>query len=99
MTDWPIVKSSTPFGTVPILYETNNSTGVILEIPESGAIERYPAGKFSLLGDNLRKQTLNDILYAQAVMLNTKFVAKVVWTFEEIRQMALEQSLGTTFPV
>ncbi|KAF9361658.1 hypothetical protein BGX26_000610 [Mortierella sp. AD094] len=85
MSDWPKVKPTTPFGTLPILYETEISTGSTIEIPESGAIERYLARKFSLLGDTPREQTLNDIFYAQAVMLNTKFVAKVVWTFDQVR--------------
>ncbi|KAF9432150.1 hypothetical protein BGZ76_011197 [Entomortierella beljakovae] len=96
MSDWLNVKPTTPFGTLPILYETCISTRKTIEIPESGAIERYLAQKFSLLGDTPREQTLNDIFYAQAVMLNTKFAAKVVWTFEEVRQKALNQFLETT---
>ncbi|KAF9113451.1 hypothetical protein BGX27_001565 [Mortierella sp. AM989] len=98
MADWPQTKETIPLGTLPVLLETNLSTGEAIAIPESGAIERYLAGKFGLLGDNVREQTLNDIFYAQAVMLNTKFVEKTVWTFEEVRQKALDQFLETTLP-
>ncbi|KAG0200893.1 Glutathione S-transferase S1 [Mortierella sp. GBA30] len=98
MTEWPTVKPTTPLGTLPVLLETNATTSQVLEIPESGAIERYLARKFSLLGNTPREQTLNDIFYAQAVMLNTKFVSKVVWSFEEVRQKALDQFLESTLP-
>ncbi|KAF9995585.1 hypothetical protein BGZ80_006238 [Entomortierella chlamydospora] len=95
--DWPQIKGTTPLGTLPILLETSLSTGETIEIPESGAIERYLARKFGLLGDTVREQTLNDVFYAQAVMLNTKFAEKVV-AFEEIRKKALDQFLETTLP-
>ncbi|KAG0370946.1 hypothetical protein BGZ54_002445 [Gamsiella multidivaricata] len=85
MSDWPQVKPTTPFGTLPILYEVNITTRESIEIPESGAIERHLGRKFKLMGDTPKELTLNDVFYTQAVMLNTKFVAKVVWTFAEVR--------------
>ncbi|KAF9358487.1 hypothetical protein BGX26_001649 [Mortierella sp. AD094] len=98
MEDWPQTKGTTPFGTLPILLETSLSTGETIEIPDSGAIDLYLAKKFGLLGDTVREQTLNDVFYAQAVMLNTKFIEKTVWTFEEVRKKALDQFLETTLP-
>lgn len=98
MDDWPQIKDTTAFGTLPVLIETNTVTGETFEIPDSGAIERYLAKKFGLLGDTPREQTLNDIFYAQAVMLNTKWAERIVWAFEEVRSKAVEQFLQTTVP-
>ncbi|KAF9578800.1 hypothetical protein BGW38_005235 [Lunasporangiospora selenospora] len=49
--DWPAMKAQTPFGYLPVLYETT-STGVVLELTESSSVERYLARKFNLLGAN-----------------------------------------------
>ncbi|KAG0248102.1 hypothetical protein BG011_000519 [Mortierella polycephala] len=98
MEGWLQVKDTTPFGTLPILLETNIQTAETIKIPESGAIERYLANKFGFMGDSLREQTLSDIFYAQAVMLSTKFIEKCVWTHEETRKKSLEQFLVTTLP-
>ncbi|KAF9917450.1 hypothetical protein BX616_000949 [Lobosporangium transversale] len=98
MEKWPQDKTTTPTGYVPVLIETDLKTNTTIEIPESLAMERYLAAKFGLLGDNAREQTLNDIFYAQAVMLNTKFVDKVFWTFEEVRVKSLNQLLESTLP-
>ncbi|KAF9981277.1 hypothetical protein BGZ75_007470 [Mortierella antarctica] len=98
MDEWPQIKDTTAFGTLPVLIETNTATGATFEIPDSGAIERYLAKKFGLLGDTPREQTLNDVFYAQAVMLNTKWAEKIVWGEEESRPKAIEQFLQTTVP-
>ncbi|GJJ70773.1 hypothetical protein EMPS_03123 [Entomortierella parvispora] len=50
--DWANVeKKDTFFGVLPTLYETTSS-GQVIEIPESGAIENYLAQKFQLLGED-----------------------------------------------
>ncbi|KAG0359974.1 glutathione S-transferase [Gamsiella multidivaricata] len=49
--DWPAQKSHTPFGVLPVVYETT-SDGTVLELAESQAIERYLSNKFHLYGKN-----------------------------------------------
>ncbi|CAO3567470.1 unnamed protein product [Mortierella alpina] len=98
MDEWPQIKGTTAFGTLPVLTETNTATGETFEVPDSGAIERYLAKKFGLLGDTPREQTLNDVFYAQAVVLITKWAEKIVWGFEESRSKGIEQFLQTTVP-
>ncbi|KAG0353649.1 hypothetical protein BC939DRAFT_489255 [Gamsiella multidivaricata] len=98
LSEWPQIRDSAPFGTLPILLETDLTTGKTIEIPESGAIERYLARMFGLLGDTAREEVLSDVFYAQAVILDTKYIEMLRCTFEEIRMKALEQFLGTTLP-
>ncbi|KAF9956702.1 hypothetical protein BGZ65_002503 [Modicella reniformis] len=49
--EWPAHKEHTPFGCLPVVYETT-SNGTILELAETPAIERYLAKKFNLFGKN-----------------------------------------------
>ncbi|KAG0000073.1 hypothetical protein BGZ80_006430 [Entomortierella chlamydospora] len=55
-TNWVEQKATTPFGVLPVLYETvttkegDSEVQEVFEIPESEAIERYLARKFQLLG-------------------------------------------------
>ncbi|KAG0043152.1 hypothetical protein BGZ83_011776 [Gryganskiella cystojenkinii] len=49
--DWANQKSKTQFQCIPVVWETTSS-GTILELAESLAIERYLAKKFNLLGKN-----------------------------------------------
>ncbi|KAG0230373.1 hypothetical protein BGX31_005870 [Mortierella sp. GBA43] len=49
--EWPAHKEHTPFGVVPVVYETTTN-GTILELAESQAIERYLGRKFNLYGAN-----------------------------------------------
>ncbi|KAF9342875.1 hypothetical protein BGX26_006682 [Mortierella sp. AD094] len=49
--EWPAQKKLTPFQCVPVVYETTTD-GTVLQVCESGVIERYLAKKFNLLGKN-----------------------------------------------
>ncbi|KAK3815434.1 MAG: hypothetical protein J3Q66DRAFT_209649 [Benniella sp.] len=53
--EWPAQKDQTPFGVLPVVYETT-SNGTVLELSESQAIERYLAKKFHLYGQNEYEQ-------------------------------------------
>ncbi|KAF9580609.1 hypothetical protein BGW38_002673 [Lunasporangiospora selenospora] len=99
MEEWPKVKPTTPCGTLPVLTEMVHPGGdaskeQVIAIPESGAMERYLARKFNLLGETPREEVLNDIFYAQAVVLNLKFAEKVIWTDEELRPKAMDKLIN-----
>ncbi len=55
--NWEVEKQQTPFGHMPILYETT-ATGETLELAELNVIEFYLASKFGLmaLSDSLREE-------------------------------------------
>merc|ERR1711974_27857 len=44
--EWPAKKESTPFGQVPVLFINGKP------LPQSGALTRYLAREFSLVGEN-----------------------------------------------
>ncbi|KAI8872199.1 hypothetical protein GQ42DRAFT_161497 [Ramicandelaber brevisporus] len=57
--EWPAIKSTTPFGHLPILHEFDPATGEkAFEVAESSAIETYLATKFGLNGKTLQETTL-----------------------------------------
>ncbi|KAI8869509.1 hypothetical protein GQ42DRAFT_113617, partial [Ramicandelaber brevisporus] len=57
--EWPAIKSTTPFGHLPILREYDPATGEkVFEVAESSAIEGYLATKFGLNGKTLQETTL-----------------------------------------
>ncbi|KAG0021597.1 hypothetical protein BGZ82_011291 [Podila clonocystis] len=92
--DWATQKSQTPFQVLPVVYETNSS-GTVLELAESQAIERYLARKYSLLGSNLWEENLVNEYYnnADAVFLSyhTRVVlAAVEVRFEEVKKFYAE---------
>ncbi|KAF9969153.1 hypothetical protein BGZ73_008633 [Actinomortierella ambigua] len=58
MDSWPAVKPTTPFGTLPVLYETTSS-GEVLQIAERDVIERYLAKKFGFFGKNEWEEILS----------------------------------------
>ncbi|KAI7823579.1 hypothetical protein BC939DRAFT_492979 [Gamsiella multidivaricata] len=70
--DWPAMKKDTPFGVLPVLYETT-SDGTVLELSESQAIERHLARKFDLLGSNSWENHLVDRYYTSMETLSVNF--------------------------
>jgi len=55
--DWPKVKPTTPFGTMPILFIDGEW------LAQSGAICRYLASKFNLLGDSDKSAAFCDMIW------------------------------------
>ncbi|KAG0213075.1 hypothetical protein BGX28_005096 [Mortierella sp. GBA30] len=86
--DWPAMKKDTPFGVLPVLYETT-SDGTVLELSESQAIERYLAKKFDLLGSNSWEAHLVDRYYTSLETLSINFF-KVMFAPAESRQAEAE---------
>ncbi|KAI1315308.1 hypothetical protein EDD11_000969 [Mortierella claussenii] len=86
--DWPAMKKDTPFGVLPVFYETT-SNGTVLEFSESQAIERYLARKFNLLGTNSWENHLVDRYYTSMETLSVNFF-KVLFAPLEKRQEEAE---------
>ncbi|KAF9949939.1 hypothetical protein BGZ70_001571, partial [Mortierella alpina] len=70
--DWPAMKKDTPFGVLPVVYETTTD-GTILELAEAQAIERHLAHKFQLLGANSWEAHLVDRYYTSIETLSNLF--------------------------
>ncbi|KAF9560689.1 hypothetical protein EC968_006087 [Mortierella alpina] len=86
--DWPAMKKDTPFGVLPVVYETT-SEGTVLELAEAQAIERYLAHKFDLLGSNSWEAHLVDRYYNSTETLSNQFF-KVMFAPSESRRTEAE---------
>ncbi|KAG0063572.1 hypothetical protein BKA57DRAFT_457036 [Linnemannia elongata] len=56
--DWASEKPHTPFGVMPLLTETSADGKTTIHVAETGAIERYLARKFGLLGSDAFEEVL-----------------------------------------
>ncbi|KAG0205392.1 Glutathione S-transferase S1 [Mortierella sp. GBA30] len=100
--NWPAEKGSTPFGVLPILYETVSIPGTeeqVLEIPESGAIEQYLARKFDLLGSSSIEETRIHAFASSANSIGTFVFLRIFFTKDVThKQELLEQFVTKTAP-
>ncbi|KAG0340375.1 hypothetical protein BG000_000066 [Podila horticola] len=82
--DWAAQKTQTPFQVLPVVYETTSS-GIVLELAETQAIERYLARKHSLLGSNLWEENLVSEYYSNADAVLLSYHTRVVLAAAEVR--------------
>ncbi|KAF9100138.1 hypothetical protein BGX29_006778 [Mortierella sp. GBA35] len=82
--DWPAQKPKTPFQVAPVVYE-HTSSGTVLELAESNAIERYIARKYNLFGANIWEENLVNQYYHSAEGLVQAFALHVVGASPEAR--------------
>ncbi|KAI1314963.1 hypothetical protein EDD11_001447 [Mortierella claussenii] len=87
--DWKAQKPTTPFGSLPVLYETT-PTGEILELAELSAIEFYMGGKLGLVGDNLWETNLVKMYHSSSQALFDKLVVSVVRAPKEYQDTMIE---------
>merc|ERR1712243_450770 len=89
--EWPAKKESTPFGQVPVLYIYDKP------LPQSGAITRYLAREFGLVGDNNMEAAYIDMIVEtiQDMFKNMPFMEK-----DEAKKAAKEKEIfeGTIIP-
>ncbi|GJJ76804.1 hypothetical protein EMPS_09163 [Entomortierella parvispora] len=85
---WPVMKADTRFGCLPVLYETTSS-GTVLQLSESLAIERYLARKFNLLGSNAWEEHLVNEYTNSTETLSGNFM-KICFVSDEVRQKEAE---------
>ncbi|KAG0042512.1 hypothetical protein BGZ83_000381 [Gryganskiella cystojenkinii] len=88
--DWASEKEHTPFGHMPVLYETNPSTGETIELAEQNVIEFYLAQKTGLLGSNAWEDQLIRSCASSSNMLFEKFVVMVVRAPAELKAQMME---------
>ncbi|KAF9911020.1 hypothetical protein EC991_004892 [Linnemannia zychae] len=82
--DWPVQKPKTPFQVAPVVYE-HTSSGSVLELAESNAIERYLARKYNLFGANIWEENQVNQFYHNAEGLVQAFALRVVGASPEAR--------------
>merc|ERR1712136_200758 len=70
--EWPAKKEPTPFGQVPVLYINDKP------LPQSGAITRYLANEFGLMGENNMEAAYIDMIVEtlQDMFKNMPFMEK-----------------------
>ncbi|KAF8932165.1 hypothetical protein BGZ47_011523 [Haplosporangium gracile] len=97
--DWTNEKHETPFGLMPILYETHPSSGLTLEIPESEAIERYLARKFGFWGKDAWEETAIHVFYCSSKSVLSLYVNKVLLAFADTKARELGKFVEKEVPV
>ncbi|KAK3807788.1 MAG: hypothetical protein J3Q66DRAFT_356462 [Benniella sp.] len=75
--NWAVEKPTTPFGSLPVLYEITTS-GETLELAELSAIEQYIAQKYGWIGDNLWENNLVKMYHSSSQSVFDKLVTTVV---------------------
>ncbi|KAF9425386.1 hypothetical protein BGZ94_007578, partial [Podila epigama] len=97
--DWANVeKKLAPMGVMPILYEIHEDSNVILEIPESEAIERYLARKFNLFGSDLWEETAINVFYTSSNAVMSIYINKVLLAFPDTKARELAKFVQKDIP-
>ncbi|KAG0222658.1 hypothetical protein BGW41_005880 [Actinomortierella wolfii] len=94
---WANVKSTTPFGTLPVLTVTKES-GETLSIPESGAIERYLAKTFGMAGSTEAEEIQVNVVLNLNSFLTLYFLLKVLGSEGEEMKKSFETFKTTRLP-
>ncbi|KAF9995298.1 hypothetical protein BGZ80_007552 [Entomortierella chlamydospora] len=87
--DWDVQKPTTPFGTLPVLYETT-ATGEILELVELSVLEYYIGQKNGWVGDKLWENNLVKMYHSSSQAVFDKLIKTVARAPKEIYDQMLE---------
>ncbi|KAG0321488.1 hypothetical protein BGZ97_011133 [Linnemannia gamsii] len=96
--DWTNEKLETPFGLMPILYETHPTSGQTLEIPESEAIERHLARKFGFWGKDAWEEIAIHVFYCSSKSVLSWYVNKVLLAFPDTKARELTKFVEKEIP-
>ncbi|KAG0231101.1 hypothetical protein BGW42_000518 [Actinomortierella wolfii] len=95
--EWQARKGETPYGVLPILYETT-ADGQTLEIAERDAIERYIAKKFGMAGDNAWEEVLVNQVVSLSQTLFNYWQYRILYSGPEEQAKALEEVKNKRLP-
>ncbi|KAG0198004.1 hypothetical protein BGX28_008507 [Mortierella sp. GBA30] len=95
--EWKEEKPLTPFGSMPVLYETTSS-GEVLELAELSVLEFYIGQKFGWVGDNLWEQNLVKMYHSSTQALFDKLVTTVVRAPKENYDQMMEIYISIIVP-
>ncbi|KAF9358546.1 hypothetical protein BGX26_001490 [Mortierella sp. AD094] len=95
--DWKVQKPTTPFGSMPVLYETT-ATGETLELAELSVLEYYIGQKHGWVGDNLWENNLVKMYHSSSQALFDKLVTTVVRAPKENYDQMMEIYVNNIVP-
>ncbi|KAF9184013.1 hypothetical protein BGZ51_003629 [Haplosporangium sp. Z 767] len=95
--DWAVEKQQTPFGHMPVLYETT-ATGETLELAELSVIEFYLATKFGFMGSNTWEDQLIRSYTNSTQSLFDNFVVSVIRAPKELQKQMKELFVEKQIP-
>ncbi|KAI1300535.1 kinesin motor protein cin8 [Mortierella claussenii] len=90
--------SSPPTSTFTSTSQDTSSPPLVLEIPESEAIERYLSRKFSFLGSDLWEETAINVFYASSNAVMSLYVNRVLLAFPDTKQRELDRFVSRSLP-
>ncbi|KAF9121780.1 Glutathione S-transferase S1 [Mortierella sp. GBA39] len=93
--DWASEKPLAPFGVMPLLTETSADGKTTIHIAETGAIERYLARKFGLLGSDAFEEVLIDTFVSNNYSLQWAITGKYFMVKDPELKAANKESLIT----
>ncbi|KAF9127169.1 hypothetical protein BGW39_006066 [Mortierella sp. 14UC] len=96
--DWTKEKSSTPFGSLPVLYETCPTSGLTLELAELSAIETYIGDKYDWMGNNLWERAQILMYHSSTQAVFDKLVTTVIRAPKENKDRMMEIYLEKILP-
>ncbi|KAG0224644.1 hypothetical protein BGW42_004968 [Actinomortierella wolfii] len=95
--DWPQVKPTTPYGTLPLLIETTES-GETITIPEVIAIEQYLANKFGMAGSTEMEKVRIDTAVSFQRGINAFWQLRVLYANPEELPKYMEEYFTNQVP-
>ncbi|KAF9358547.1 hypothetical protein BGX26_001491 [Mortierella sp. AD094] len=95
--DWASFKPNTPYGHLPVLYETA-ATGETLELAELSVIEFYLGKKFGLVGSNDWEEQLIRSRANSSQALFDKLVITVIRSPKELQPQMLQLFVEKQIP-
>ncbi|KAF9103085.1 hypothetical protein BGX27_010740 [Mortierella sp. AM989] len=95
--DWVSLKPNTPFGHVPVLYETT-ATGETLELAEHSVQEFYLGKKFGLVGSNDWEEQLIRSYTCSTEALYESFVISVIRAPKELQTQMSQLFINKQIP-
>ncbi|KAF9207561.1 hypothetical protein BGZ49_000161 [Haplosporangium sp. Z 27] len=95
---WKEDKSSTPFGSLPILTvrDSQSDDTIIHRIPEADVIERYLAKEFGFFGSTKEEELQISIFLSQTITIHNVWVFRVVPALEPVRDSVLTTFLDVS---